>query len=187
MRIRMERNAASDVAAMKLLPVVVALMLVFFGNYRYAIMRPTENTFDHNLLDVRLANATRAKNSALEYPVARGSVLDFYFDNDWQAGTVTSIQDHTFATILSNGTIINSIAKADFKKTWRLPCMGNEPGAVSLARTSLTNGPKTSPVPKLSDQFLDRFIVIPEHKLLFCYVEKVGWTCDWRIHADRFL
>lgn len=31
-------------------------------------------------------------------------------------------------------------------------------------------------LPKLRDGLLDRFIVVPEHKLLFCFIEKVGST-----------
>ena len=34
----------------------------------------------------------------------------------------------------------------------------------------------TSKPPQLRNEFLDRFIVIPEHRLLFCYIEKVGCT-----------
>lgn len=30
--------------------------------------------------------------------------------------------------------------------------------------------------PILTDNYLDRFIVVPEHNLLFCYIEKVGCT-----------
>jgi hypothetical protein len=101
--------------------------------------------------------------------------LEFYLDGAWQAGTVTSVQEQsrTFAGILSNGTIVQGMAHEAFQTTWRLPCMGNQPGDKSLARTSLPNEPIESPVPRLTDQFLDRFIVIPEYKLLFCYVEKV--------------
>ena len=32
------------------------------------------------------------------------------------------------------------------------------------------------PTPSLTDRHLDRFIVVPEIKLLFCYIEKVGCT-----------
>lgn len=49
------------------------------------------------------------------------------------------------------------------------------PSAIGLARDSLLpTGPKTHPLPQLSKSSLDRFIVIPEYKLLFCYVDKVG-------------
>ena len=32
------------------------------------------------------------------------------------------------------------------------------------------------PLPVLTNTHLDRFIVVPEYNLLFCYIEKVGCT-----------
>jgi hypothetical protein len=48
-------------------------------------------------------------------------------------------------------------------------------GAIDRVRRT---GDVTAPVdpPQLTDDLLDHFIVIPEAKLLFCYVEKVGCT-----------
>jgi hypothetical protein len=34
--------------------------------------------------------------------------------------------------------------------------------------------PTATTTPHLTDRHLDRFIVVPEYKLLFCYIEKVG-------------
>jgi hypothetical protein len=88
----------------------------------------------------------------------------------------------TFAVILAhNGTIVHNLSRQeDFNIKWRLPCMGGGFGASSLAAARLLQttprrtGPiSPPPVPQLSDELLDRFIVIPEYKLLFCYVEKV--------------
>jgi hypothetical protein len=46
------------------------------------------------------------------------------------------------------------------------------------------NQPPPEPA-KLSNAYLDRFIVIPEYKLLFCYIEKVG--CSMFNHLFRML
>ena len=53
-----------------------------------------------------------------------------------------------------------------------------------LARDSV-DGVRPSKRPELTDEFLDRFIVVPEYKLLFCYVEKVG--CSMFNHLFRML
>ena len=55
---------------------------------------------------------------------------------------------------------------------------------MGLSRNSLPNGPKTHR-PQLSNELLGRFIVVPERKLLFCYVEKVG--CSMFNHLFRML
>jgi len=54
-----------------------------------------------------------------------------------------------------------------------------------IDRDSLPNGPKTHPRPALSGRLLHKFIVVPEHKLLFCFVEKVG--CSMFNHLFRML
>lgn len=54
-----------------------------------------------------------------------------------------------------------------------------------IDRDLLPNGPKTHPRPQLTDRLLQRFIVVPEKKLLFCYVEKVG--CSMFNHLFRML
>jgi hypothetical protein len=190
LRDRIESHA-SDVAVMRALPLAIAIMLIVYGNY--AIMKPTNSKFPPHVDFVQEPdNVTVARTlpPPVEYPVARGSALDFYLDGTWQAGTVTSVQEQsrTFAGILANGTIVHGMAHDDFKTTWRLPCMGNKPGDKSLARTRLPDGPKTSPVPQLTDQFLDRFIVVPEYKLLFCYVEKVrAVSCRRRLAVKNTL
>lgn len=190
MKGRMERSTTSHAAtATKVMPVIVAFVLVFVGNY-FIILGPTSSrtTQDGTNLAVVAASRENIVGADNDYPVAHGSVLEFHFDGVWQPGTVTSTQSQTFATILSNGTIVDGVAKREFKTAWRLPCMGNKPGDVSLARTSLPDGPKTSPLPKLSDHFLDRFIVIPEYKLLFCYVEKVCTRqCNERFGAHHLV
>lgn len=52
-----------------------------------------------------------------------------------------------------------------------------------LARDELTVRPSSRP--QLSSEYLDRFIVVPEYKLLFCYTEKVG--CSMFNHLFRML
>jgi hypothetical protein len=54
-----------------------------------------------------------------------------------------------------------------------------------ISHNVLPYGPKTSPLPKLTKNRLNRFIVVPEYKLLFCYVEKVG--CSMFNHLFRML
>ena len=54
-----------------------------------------------------------------------------------------------------------------------------------ISRDSLPNGPKTSPHPQLTGRLLQKFIVVPERKLLFCYTEKVG--CSMFNHLFRML
>jgi hypothetical protein len=53
----------------------------------------------------------------------------------------------------------------------------NVPGGANDTSLSTLPPPMEALVPSsllLTDQLLDRFIVVPEYKLLFCYVEKVG-------------
>jgi hypothetical protein len=180
------RNHSSDAVVTRCVPVTIAiiLILIIYGNYAI-LMRPTTTTTP---VPPALQNVT-SLTPLPEYPIARGSALELYQDGAWQAGTVTSVreQSRTFAGILANGTMVHGIAHEAFKTTWRLPCMGNKPGDKTLARTSLPNGPKKKlPVPHLTDQFLDRFIVIPEYKLLFCYVEKVRDALPWAIAMMLF-
>lgn len=52
-----------------------------------------------------------------------------------------------------------------------------------LARDMLKTSPSRRP--RLTDKYLDRFIVVPEYKLLFCYQEKVG--CSMFNHLFRML
>ena len=49
---------------------------------------------------------------------------------------------------------------------------------ISFLQTTAGKDPFDNPfdAPKLNDRFLDRFIIIPEYKLMFCYIEKVGCT-----------
>lgn len=61
----------------------------------------------------------------------------------------------------------------------------NASADTGIDRDSLPGGPKTLPRPQLADRLLNRFIVVPEHKLLFCYVEKVG--CSMFNHLFRML
>jgi len=56
----------------------------------------------------------------------------------------------------------------------------------TLARdTLLPGGTRRTQRPRLNDEYLDRFIVVPEYKLLFCYQEKVG--CSMFNHLFRML
>jgi Sulfotransferase family len=59
----------------------------------------------------------------------------------------------------------------------------------SLSRDRLPDTTKAGyaqqPPPQLSKTYLDRFIVVPEYKLLFCYIEKVG--CSMFNHLFRML
>jgi hypothetical protein len=59
------------------------------------------------------------------------------------------------------------------------------PASRGISRNKLPYGPKTSPLPKLTKKRLEKFIVVPEYKLLFCYVEKVG--CSMFNHLFRML
>jgi len=54
-----------------------------------------------------------------------------------------------------------------------------------IDRDSRPGGPKTHPRPEFASRLLNRFVVIPERKLLFCYVEKVG--CSMFNHLFRML
>jgi hypothetical protein len=54
-----------------------------------------------------------------------------------------------------------------------------------ISHNVLPYGPKTSPLPKLTKNRLNRFIVVPEYKLLFCYVDLVG--CSMFNHLFRML
>jgi hypothetical protein len=170
---RIKTHATDTAVIHRSLPIAIGVLLFFVGNY--AILRPTATTLGDDSKNKNVTPPSLTQPKFQEYPVGRGSALDLYLDGAWQTGTVTSVQEQsrTFATILANGTIVHGISHEAFKTAWRFPCMGNKDGDKSLARTFLPNGPKTSPVPKLTDHFLDRFIVVPEYNLLFCYVEKV--------------
>lgn len=63
--------------------------------------------------------------------------------------------------------------------------VGNQDFENGISRDELPNGPKSSPHPQLTGRLLQRFIVVPEVKLLFCYVEKVG--CSMFNHLFRML
>jgi hypothetical protein len=56
---------------------------------------------------------------------------------------------------------------------------------MGISRDALPDGPKTQPRPELTKRLLGNFIVVPEHNLLFCYVEKVG--CSMFNHLFRML
>jgi hypothetical protein len=56
---------------------------------------------------------------------------------------------------------------------------------MGISRNALPDGPKTQPHPELTQRLLGNFIVVPEHNLLFCYVEKVG--CSMFNHLFRML
>jgi hypothetical protein len=56
---------------------------------------------------------------------------------------------------------------------------------MGISRNELPDGPKTQPRPELTKRLLGNFIVVPEHNLLFCYVEKVG--CSMFNHLFRML
>jgi len=50
-------------------------------------------------------------------------------------------------------------------------------GLASLPSTAVLNAKGDSPaLPNMTMELLTHFIVVPEHKLLFCYMEKVGCT-----------
>lgn len=42
------------------------------------------------------------------------------------------------------------------------------------ASSSISAEIKKEPPPRLTDEFLSRFLLVPEHKLLFCWIDKVG-------------
>lgn len=59
----------------------------------------------------------------------------------------------------------------------------NSQTLLSRAHAALaeTQQSSSNPLPVLTDNKLDRFIVVPEYNLLFCYVEKVGCTAFNRL------
>ena len=85
----------------------------------------------------------------------------------------------TITEVLLNSRIINSNTNDDgFHPTLPVPRKGIE-------RDFIPFGSKISPRPKLTDKFLNRFIIVPEYKLMFCYVEKTG--CSMFNHLFRIL
>lgn len=81
-----------------------------------------------------------------------------------------------------DNTNASQVALTSDKTSKTLSALSNEKG---IDRDSRPNDMKNLPRPQLTNRLLKRFIIIPEKKLLFCYVEKVG--CSMFNHLFRML
>lgn len=122
--------------------------------------------------------------------VVIGEVVEFYYDDHyrWLKGEVFEVKQQS-PNEGERHPVVTLRFEIDgkFEKFPFVPFYGRwrKPMANQIPRTSLAWGPKTSPRPSLSDLLLDRFIVVPEYKLLFCYTEKNA--CSMFNHLFRML